>query len=113
MRHDACVGLFQLSEMQWQSSGFYRPLVARLAPDEGAVLRPIRNLSDAVCLYAPLNFRLVLAWPGYARHRRSCRFFTRKVSGMLGLFSNKRVLIAFAILTAVLAIALLVVFNII
>jgi hypothetical protein len=37
----------------------------------------------------------------------------RKVSGMLGLFSNKRVLIAFAILTAVLAIALLVIFNII
>jgi hypothetical protein len=41
------------------------------------------------------------------------QFSTRKVSGMLGLFSNKRVLIAFAILTAVLAIALLVVFNII
>ena len=32
---------------------------------------------------------------------------------MLGLFSNKRVLNAFAILTAVLAIALLMVFNII
>lgn len=32
---------------------------------------------------------------------------------MLGLFSNKRVLLAFAILTAVLVIALLVVFDII
>jgi len=32
---------------------------------------------------------------------------------MLGLLSNKRVLIAFAILTAVIVIALLVVFNII
>ena len=32
---------------------------------------------------------------------------------MLGFFSNKRVLIAFAILTAVLMIALLVIFNII
>ena len=47
------------------------------------------------------------------RRLGSSRFFTREVSGMLGLFSNKRVLIAFAILTAVLAIALLVVFNII
>jgi hypothetical protein len=32
---------------------------------------------------------------------------------MLGLFSNKRVMIAFAILTAVIVLALLVVFNII
>jgi hypothetical protein len=43
----------------------------------------------------------------------SASLFTRKVSGMLGLFFNKRVLIAFAILTAVLVVALLVVFNII
>ena len=41
------------------------------------------------------------------------RVFIRKVGAMLELFSNKRVLIAFAILTAVVAIALLVVFNII
>jgi len=36
-----------------------------------------------------------------------------EVVGMLGFFSNRRVLIAFAILTAVLALALLVMFDII
>ena len=64
-------------------------------------------------LRAPVSFRFASAWPECVRHHGSCRFLTRKVSGMLGLFSNKRVLIAFAILTAVVAIALLVVFNII
>ena len=38
----------------------------------------------------------------------------QKVTGMLALFSNRaRVLLAFVILTAVLAVALLVVFNIV
>jgi hypothetical protein len=78
--------------------------------NEGAVLRLIRNFSDALRLRAPVDFCLVVARIASAPQQD---FITRKVSGMLGLFSNKRVLIAFAILTAVLAIALLAVFNII
>jgi hypothetical protein len=45
--------------------------------------------------------------------RRSFPFSLHKVASMLALFSNRRVLIAFAILTAALAIGLLVLFDII
>lgn len=46
--------------------------------------------------------------------RGSARFSSRGVPGMLALFSSRRrVLVAFAILTAVLAVSLLFMFNII
>jgi hypothetical protein len=66
-----------------------------------------------VRLHTPLNFPFASPAPGVPGTTAVAALFIRKVSGMLGLFSDKRMLIAFAIFTAVFAIALLVFFNII
>lgn len=81
------------------------------------VLRRFRDLSYARFRTSPISSIPVPAWRGCAPCPIKPRIsfpLIQKVPGMLALFSNRRrVLVAFAILTGVLLVSLLVLFNIV